>query len=578
MFYADYYYAGDPNNDSIVRSATRTQTNAKIVNQSFVFGDQYDFVDEDYDDYAALYNTLFCNGIYTDGNNDPNVTSLITSPASSYNGIAVGTLDDVNITSLSDGRSKPDIVAPSQGSLGVYSSYTTPIISGAATILAQSGARNDAGVGTASDATDIRTIKALLLNSATKPSGWSHTASRPLDSTNGAGIVNVNKAQLLLAAGQHAETVNDTLTAAGGSHEPPSGITDTVSSDEGWNLSTVTNVREQSQWRDATDHYFFNCDAAVASTFNLTATLVWNRNLGRSNINNLDLFLYTADGDLVASSISTVDNVEHLYELDLPPNHYVLQVYKPATGRDSDGETYALAFRFEAATPLAASNASSTTQSDSSILLNWSDNADNESGYRIDRRPSGGSYSTLTNLATNSESHTDTSCEPATTYDYRIIAYNEHGDAAAAETSATTYSVQENWRLLNFGSTEASGDAADNADPEFDGWVNLLEFATGSDPTTQSAHPVETSQLGASGQFSFTWRNNSGLDFSIGYSPELTTGFSYYSSSTIDGGASPKLELINSTPIDTELDRLTYGIRDSVSTDKAFIQIQINTP
>ena len=146
------------------------------------------------------------------------------------------------------------------------------------------------------------------------------------------------------------------------------------------------------------------------------------------------------------------------------------------------------------------------------------------------------------------------------------------------EAGATTYSVQEDWRLLNFGTTSATGDAADDADPEWDGLVNQIEFATGSDPSSSSAHPVNYNQLGSTRQFSFTWRSNSGLDFSIGYSEDLSAGFTYHSSSTIDSDSSPKLEFIDSTTIDSDFDTLTYGVKDSVSSDKVFIQLQINTP
>lgn len=570
MFEVNYYY------NSIV--APQISTGANVINQSFVFSSQINVVDEAYDDYAARYNALFVNGIFTDANNDPAVTTLITSPASSYNGIAVGVIDDVNLTPLADGRSKPDIVAPSNGGLAAYTSYTTPIVSGAATILFQSGARGDAGAGTADNATDIRTIKSLLLNSAVKPSGWSNTSTRPLDTINGAGILNVNQAQLQLASGEHSETVNDQLTASGAEHPPPTGIVTNVSSNTGWNLGTLANVRQQGQWRDVTDHYFFNCDSNEASTFNLNATLVWNRNLDRTNINNLDLFLYREDGTLIASSVSTVDNVEHLYELNLAPGRYVLQVHKPASGRDSNSETYALAFKFEAGIPLAADNASATTQSSSEIQLAWNDNAGNETGYRIERRVSGGSFSTLVTLPSGTTSHTDSTCVPGTAYDYQIIAFNDSGDASAASASATTYTVQENWRFIHFGTTQATGEAADDADPEGDGLVNRIEFATGNDPSAFNTTPIDDSTFGQNRQFSFTWRNNSGLDFSIGYSEDLSTGFSYSTSTTINSGSSPKLEFISSTPIDSEFDTLTYGIRASVMTDSAFINLQVNAP
>lgn len=647
VFNANYFY-----NTLMVLG---TNVNLPVINQSFVFNDTISGVDQNYDNYAANFNTLFINGINT--NVSP---STIPSPASSYNGIAVGAVDRA-VTPLSDNRSKPDIVAPGS----TASSFTTPLVAGAAAILVQSALLEDAGSDTASDASDMRTIKSLLLNSATKPSGWSHTSTRPLDTINGAGILEVNRAQLQLASGQYSETVNDTLTSSGASHLPPTGITDNVGFRTGWNLSTVTNQRVTGQWRDATDHYFFECSSSDASTFNLTATLVWNRNPNRANINNLDLFLYREDGTFIASSVSTVDNVEHLYELDLPPGRYVLQVYKPEDGRDSTSETYALAFNFEAGIPAPPDSAAASAVSTSAIDLSWTDNSSNEDGFRIERRLSGGTYSEIDTVAANTTSYSDTALTDGTTYeyhitafnssgssagatagattaiaapsggatttisateiqiswndnstsedgyrierrpsggsyaelttvapntvfyddsgltagaayDYRITAFNTTGDSASIETSGSTYTEIENWRLTFFSTTTNSGDAADDNDFDLDSIDNLIEFATGSDPTVFSPNPLDTSALGTDGRISFNWRVDTTNDFSLGYSNDLNAGFTYYDSSTLDSGSSPKLELIGtSDPVDG-FETRTYGVRDSVTDPNVFLRLLVN--
>jgi microcystin-dependent protein len=49
--------------------------------------------------------------------------------------------------------------------------------------------------------------------------------------------------------------------------------------------------------------------------------------------------------------------------------------------------------------------------------------------------------------------------------------------------------AQQQWRLQYFGSSENSGPGADDNDFEGDGLTNLMEFATGNDPTTFSAVP-----------------------------------------------------------------------------------------
>ncbi|HEY1120607.1 MAG TPA: choice-of-anchor D domain-containing protein, partial [Haloferula sp.] len=63
------------------------------------------------------------------------------------------------------------------------------------------------------------------------------------------------------------------------------------------------------------------------------------------------------------------------------------------------------------------------------------------------------------------------------------------------------------WRDQYFDSTEDTGAAADNADPDNDGVENLLEFATGADPTESS--PVETPvSRPLAGTIGFTYTRN----------------------------------------------------------------------
>lgn len=56
----------------------------------------------------------------------------------------------------------------------------------------------------------------------------------------------------------------------------------------------------------------------------------------------------------------------------------------------------------------------------------------------------------------------------------------------------------ENWRLANFGSVGNSGDAADSADPDGDGWTNGQEFLSGTDPKSR-ASLLRIDQMQASG-------------------------------------------------------------------------------
>jgi hypothetical protein len=305
-------------------------TPARVINQSFIFTSQIPTVDQDYDNYAARYNVLFVSGAGNDG--------AVKSPATCYNGLAVaayGGLSSVGPTT--DGRSKPDITAPAS-----MTSFSTPLVAGSAALLLQAAMRGDGGSNNIAQATNIALLKALLLNGAQKPPGWSNSTTAPLDSHHGAGVLNVFQSWRQLRGARHLPGAT-TQVGLGNGHPPPSPI-GIITSRRGWDFSTNTSTVIQ----DGIKHYFFQAQGASNRLFNLTVTLVWNRRLNQSAVNDLNLFLYNAaNGTLIASSQSLVDNVEHLYVTNLPPATYNLQVLK--TGgpfRVSNDEAYALAFDF----------------------------------------------------------------------------------------------------------------------------------------------------------------------------------------------------------------------------------------
>ena len=189
----------------------------------------------------------------------------------------------------------------------------------------------------------MRTIKALLLNGAVKPADWTNSNTSPLDARYGAGVLNLFNAYEQLVGGKQGYVVatRDTIS----SPHFPTDDTGTVSVLNGWDF----NTNSSSATTDGVNHYYFNVTNSLSdASFTATATLVWNRQLSETNINDLDLFLFNvANSNLVACSTSRVDNVEHLWLPQLPPGRYDLQVFKNG-GTDvvSDAEVYALAFEF----------------------------------------------------------------------------------------------------------------------------------------------------------------------------------------------------------------------------------------
>lgn len=335
VYEANYFLAHD------VEVPIPPNPGAAIVNQSFTFGpltvaDQQT-IDSDYDNAAAQNKTLFVSAVDNGGN--------VHAPGTSYNGLGVAAYGPNAQSSvgptLDNGRCKPDLTAPSPD----YTSFSTPVVAGAAAVLLQVAGRGDGGNDTNS-AADLRTIKALLLNGAVKPLGWTNSSTTPLDARYGAGVVNLLNAYEQLAGGKHTNITTSTVSL--NAAHPPTGATGTVSALSGWNFAINTSGVSS----DSVQHYYFNLSNTLAAVkFTATATLVWNRQQNQTNINNLNLFLYNcANSNLVACSTSLVDNVEHLYLTNLAQGRYDLQAWKaggvPSVNIVSAAEPYALAWEF----------------------------------------------------------------------------------------------------------------------------------------------------------------------------------------------------------------------------------------
>ena len=80
-----------------------------------------------------------------------------------------------------------------------------------------------------------------------------------------------------------------------------------------------------------------------------------------------------------------------------------------------------------------------TAASTSRINLSWTDNASNESGFRIERSPDGTAFAEIATVGANATSYANTGLTAATQYWYRVRAYNNTGASSyAGPTSATT--------------------------------------------------------------------------------------------------------------------------------------------
>jgi hypothetical protein len=93
----------------------------------------------------------------------------------------------------------------------------------------------------------------------------------------------------------------------------------------------------------------------------------------------------------------------------------------------------------ETEAPLAPGNLNLVAVSDSQIDIAWTDNADNEEGFYLERSPNGvNTWTEIAALTANTTSHSDNGLAESTTYFYRVRAYNGVGNSGYSNTDSAT--------------------------------------------------------------------------------------------------------------------------------------------
>ncbi|MFV1994316.1 MAG: hypothetical protein ACC661_02675, partial [Verrucomicrobiales bacterium] len=268
-------------------------------------------IDEEIDTYGVF----LVNGL---ANAPGPVPALL---ASAYNTLSVGLSSGVHSSGFTgpgvagEGRVKPEVVAPySAGSWAVGG------VSSMAVVLFDVASASPALLE-AYEETEV--MKAIIMAGATKEEfpGWSHSDLVPLDTTYGAGEVNIDNSHRILTAGKQS------AGAAIGTR--------------GWDFGSVPDT-------DADQDYLFTIPAGSMGD-QVCVVLNWNRSGAAGIFHNLTLqLLDAAETTEWEASRSVVDNVEHLYYRNLPEGDYILRVTR---GGDSGAITaYALAWRMELGT------------------------------------------------------------------------------------------------------------------------------------------------------------------------------------------------------------------------------------
>ena len=235
------------------------------------------------------------------------------------------------------GRAKPDLAAP-----GATTSITTGVVSGAALFM-QGLSQGD------TDGSHAYSTKALLMAGATKTEfdltqgtpdpldDWSRTTTRPVDLTYGAGELNIDNSHRIYTAGQQEA-----------SSSSDAGLV-------GWDHNTAFNFLGSSQ-------YFVDVPSNALVT-DMSIMLVWNREVERVlsspalgwdvTVTNLDLSLHEATGftvgPLIDQSVSTIDNVEHIWGRGFMGKRMAIDV---SIDPNTFMQDYTLAWRVDTVVPL----------------------------------------------------------------------------------------------------------------------------------------------------------------------------------------------------------------------------------
>jgi C1A family cysteine protease len=165
---------------------------------------------------------------------------------------------------------------------------------------------------------------------------------------------------------------------------------------------------------------------------------------------------------------------------------YIYRVRAYNAGGDSDYSNTATAVtQALPPAPAAPTNLAASAVSSSQINLTWADNADNETGVKIERSPDGATWTQIAAAAANATSYSDTGLTASTSYTYRVRAHNDGGDSdysntaiAMTQAAPTTPAAPTNLTATAISRTGINLTWTDNATNETGYYVQRCKGAT----------------------------------------------------------------------------------------------------
>ena len=203
---------------------------------------------------------------------------------------------------------------------------------------------------------------------------------------------------------------------------------------------------------DGTSYYYRVCatntagDSAYSNEVNGITPLLIPTSLSATAISSSQIDLTWTDNSSSESGYrieqSPVDNLHYTEIATVGPNvtaysdiglsggtkyYYRVRGYNANTLSEYSSEKNATTL---ANTPVAPSDLTITTLQSAKIVITWTDNSGNETGFKIQRKGATGGYTDLTTTGANATQYSDTTVTDGTLYYYRVCATNTAGDSA----------------------------------------------------------------------------------------------------------------------------------------------------
>ena len=166
--------------------------------------------------------------------------------------------------------------------------------------------------------------------------------------------------------------------------------------------------------------------------------------------------------------------------------------------------------------PTAPSGLTATVDSSSKVTLKWSDNANNESNYYVERSVNGAAYSVVATLSANTTTYANSSLSSGTTYAFRVRAGNSGGYSAYSAVATTKTSSPSSPSSLSagtFAKTSLVLTWVDNSNNETGFSIERLSGSKWSQILTTGAgiNSVTVTGLTANTSYSFRVRAYNGV-------------------------------------------------------------------